>query len=84
VFVYPCKRAMSQIILFTGIGFSLVAVWMQWNVQYRSSRLEDRYKDGRITSNNLTRALRTARLMPIAFTFLGAALLIVAATRYFG
>lgn len=61
----------------------MIAVWLQWNIQHRHSHLEDRYKDGRMTSDRLNRALRMARLMPIAFTFLGAGLLIVAASKYF-
>ena len=75
---------MAEMIGLAGIICSVVAIWMQWNLQHRLSHLEDRYKDGRITSVQLERGMRWSRLAPIVFTLLGACLLLGAASQLIG
>ena len=75
---------MAELAGLGGSVCSVVAIWMQWNLQYRLSHLEDRYKDGRITNAQLERGMRWARLSPIFFTLLGACLLFGAAGQLIG
>lgn len=74
---------MTEIIGLIGVTFSVVAVWMQWNLQYRLSYYEERHKDGRITTAQMERGMRWSRLAPILFTLVGAFFMMVAASRIF-
>jgi hypothetical protein len=64
-----------------GFGLSLTAVWLQWNMSHTISQLEDKLKDGRITSKVMERRIRRAQLMPMICTLTGAGLLIWAVIK---
>lgn len=74
---------MTEIIGLCGIVCCIMAIWLQWNLQYRFSHLEDRYKDGRINSSQLRRGMNWARLAPIIFTLMGAFLMLGAVMHLF-
>lgn len=73
---------MTEIIGIAGIGFSVFAIWRQWNLHHRCSHLEERLKDERITSEQMTRSMNWARIAPIVYTLIGACLLIWSASRF--
>jgi len=78
------KESLTEILLLGGIGMSLLAVWMQWDLHQRFSSIEESHKDGKISATKMARQLRMARLLPIGVTLIGATLLIAAAVRFVG
>ena len=75
---------MIELIGLCGIVCCIMAIWLQWNLQYKLSHIEDRYKDGRIDSTQISRGMYWAKLAPIIFTLLGAILMLSAATQLIG
>jgi hypothetical protein len=75
---------MIEIIGLFGIVCCGAAIWLQWNLQTRLSYLENRYKDGRINSAQMSRGMNWAKLAPIFFTLLGAVLMLGAVGKLVG
>jgi|GEM_PF-7027236 len=75
---------MIEITGLCGMVCCIVAIWLQLNLQSRLSYLEDRYKDGRINSTQMRRGMNWAKVAPIVFTLMGAALLLGAFSRFLG
>lgn len=78
---FNVSHSTAQLLGLAGFIISLTAVWLQWNLPYRISRLEDMVKDGRISGEVKERRIRRAQLMPMVCTLLGACLLIWAVLR---
>lgn len=70
-----------QLVGFAGAFVTLTAVWLQWTLPHRISRLEDKLKDGRLNADQVDRRIRWAQLAPVVCTLVGTCLLLAAALR---
>jgi hypothetical protein len=64
-----------------GMVITLLSIWLQSNLHHQLSWLEERFKDGKLSQQQLDRSMRRARLVAISSTLLGSCLLIGAVAR---
>lgn len=72
---------LAQLSGVAGVLITLSAVWLQWTLPYRISKLEDKLKDGRLNGAQVEQRIRWAQLAPVVCTLLGACLLLAAVLR---